>query len=140
MAYPPAPQHVLKLRYKTWYPVLFTVLGSVWLVANLLSLMAGTFGIGIVTGPLFLLIGILTFVNPYYSYEYATGGLSIHSPLGFRAGTYGPPKGERLWYDGVNLVRIKADGKQKRVNLKLVRPEDAAQLVQAVAAAQQQAQ
>ncbi|RRS01598.1 hypothetical protein [Glycomyces terrestris] len=137
MAYPPAPQHVLKVRYKTWYPVLCTVVGALWAVVGLLNALAGAFAIGIVTGPLFLLIGILTFTNPYLSYEPATGALHMHSPLGFRAATYGPAKGERLWFDGTNLLRIKADGGQKRVNVKIGRPEDVGQVLQAVAAAQQ---
>ncbi|MQM25913.1 hypothetical protein [Glycomyces albidus] len=138
MAYPPAQPHVLKVRYKTWYPVTLTVVGAVWAVVGVLNLLTGAFAIGLVTGPLFLLIGILTFTNPYLSYDFATGAVHLHSPLGFRAATYGPPKGERLWFDGTDLLRILPNGKQKRVNLRLCRPEETAPVLQAVTAAQQQ--
>jgi hypothetical protein len=138
MVYPPAQPQVLKVRYKTWYPVLCTVVGAVWTVVGVLNLMAGVFAIGIVTGPLFLLMGILTFTSPYASYEFATGALHLHSPLGFRAASYGPPKGERLWFDGTNVLRLMQNGKQKRVNLRIGRPEEVAPLVQAITAAQQQ--
>ncbi|PRY57363.1 hypothetical protein [Glycomyces artemisiae] len=138
MTYPPAPQ-TLKVRYKTWYPVLFTVVGAVWTVVGVLNLLVGAFAIGIITGPLFLLVGILTFSNPYASYEPATGTVYLHSPLGFKAATYGAAKGERLWFDGTNVLRILPDGRQKKVNLKIGRPEEVAQVVQAVGAAQQQA-
>ncbi|GAA1672815.1 hypothetical protein GCM10009830_18780 [Glycomyces endophyticus] len=140
MAYPPAPQHIVKVKYKTWAPILFTVAGALWLVVALMNVLVGTFSIGIITGPLFVLIGILTFSQPLASYELATGALHMHSPLGFKTATYGAPKGERLWFDGTNLMRVMADGRQKKVNLKAGRPEDVAQVVQAVAGAQQQPQ
>ncbi|SDK55980.1 hypothetical protein SAMN05216298_0544 [Glycomyces sambucus] len=139
MAYPPAPPQILKVRYKLWFPVLCTVVGGVLALVGLLNLMVGNFTVGIVTGPVLLLVGVPSFVNPYLSYEPATGGLYMHSPLGYRAATYGAPKGERLWFDGTNLLRIKADGTQKRVNVKLSRPEEIAPVLQAVTAAQQQA-
>ncbi|MFB9659926.1 hypothetical protein ACFQS3_09165 [Glycomyces mayteni] len=137
MAYPPAPQP-LKVRYKTWYPVLFTVVGALLLVIGVLNLLVGEFQVAVILGPLLLLIGILTFVNPYASYE--AGTVYLHSPLGFRAGTYGAAKGERLWFDGTNVLRILPDGKQKKVNLKVGRPEEVALVLQAIGAAQQQAQ
>ncbi|MEU6247798.1 hypothetical protein [Glycomyces sp. NPDC047010] len=137
MAYAPAPQ-TLKIRYKTWYPVLFTVVGAVWAVVGVLNLVAGVFALGIITGPLFLLIGILTFSNPFASYE--AGTISMHSPLGFKVSAYGAAKGERLWFDGTNVLRVQPDGRQKKVNLKIGRPEEVALVVQAIGAAQQQAQ
>lgn len=140
MSYPPAPPQLLKVGVKTFYSVLYLVFGILSVLIGVLTWITGGFSVFPIIGVLFIVAGSLSFTMPAFTYEYATGALYMHSMFGNRARTYGPPKGERLWFDGTNLLRIKVDGKQKRVNLRVAKPEEVAQLLQAITATQQQAQ
>lgn len=136
---PNAPAPVLKARWKTVWPVLYIVAGGLFLLLALIALTQGGISLYLILGPLLLAMGILSLTMPIYSYEPPTGAFYMHHPFGYRMRTWGAPKGERLWWDGTNLMRILPDGKQKRVKLNYGRPEEVGAIVQAIAA-QQQAQ
>ncbi|MEU6857445.1 hypothetical protein AB0B28_01010 [Glycomyces sp. NPDC046736] len=137
--YPPPAETEIKVRYSTGYSITVVVLGSLILATVIIALLAGTslVNVNLFLGPLFLLIGILSFSKPICSYEPATGTFRMHALLGPVVRTYGAPKGERLWFDGNKIVRVLPSGKQKRVWLTGSNAGDKARLIQVVTAQQQ---
>ncbi|WP_030159997.1 hypothetical protein [Glycomyces sp. NRRL B-16210] len=138
--YPAPGETVLKLRHKTFYSVLYLVAGVLFLLNGLIALIDGRFGFGLVPGILFTVGGAMTFGMPAFTYEYATGALHAHALFGYRVRTYGPPKGERLWFDGEKVVRLRQSGNPRKVNLRACNPEDVQRLLHLLAARQQHEQ
>lgn len=139
--YPAPGETVLKLRHKTLYSVLYVVAGALFFLNGVVALVDGRFAaFPLVFGLVILVAGILSFVMPAFSYEYATGALHAHALFGYRVRTYGAPKGERLWFDGQKVLRLRQDGKPRKVNVKICNDEDAGRLKQLLIAQQQHEQ
>lgn len=136
----PPPYQVpaqIKVRYQLWMPIVFVVTGSIMLVVAVLALAAGGLSYWLILGPLFLAVGVLYFYNPLLTYDPATGNIYMHGAFGNKVRTFGPGKGERLYFDGSAIVRLRPDGKHKRVKTTACRPEDVLNLHRAIAALSQ---
>ncbi|WP_026929597.1 hypothetical protein [Glycomyces tenuis] len=141
---PPAPQPPaeVRVRHKPYLSIMMLIAGALGLVAGALSLTADTPSVSIiwiVVGPLFLANGIMSFTKPVATYDMRQWNLYLYNPLGIRIRTYGAAKGERIVFDGTNIMRLCADGSQKRVNLSLsAHREDLQRLQQTLWSLQQQ--
>jgi hypothetical protein len=109
---------LLTARYGTVQRVLLIVIGALLFTIAILALLAGGISFHLILGPLFLLLGILSSFNPYLRYDSATGSLYLHSPLGFRIGTYGAPKNERIYVQAATgkVMRALPNGTHRKVN------------------------
>lgn len=138
--HPTHPQQapaVITVRHKPSLSVVFIVLGAVLLALGLLVLLADVFSMWIVIGPLFIVMGILFRSNPFMTFEVAQGNLYAHNAFGGRVRKWGAIKGERIVFDGANLMRLRADGTQKKVRTFSGHPEDVQYLQQTVWSLQQ---
>lgn len=134
----PAPAMV-EVRHKPYMSVLFLIAGSIGLVLGPLSLFTGRslYGVWLLIGPVFLAMGVMTRIKPFVAYDVGRANLYLYSPLGYRVRTFGAARGERIVFDGANVLRLAADGSTKRVNVSSGRPEDLGRLCQTLWALQQ---
>lgn len=70
----------MKVRYNPVVAALFIVLGGVLGLLALWLLLLGTFSIGVIIGPLLLLVGIRYLVSPYF--EVSRHGVTVIAPFG----------------------------------------------------------
>lgn len=137
--HPHAPARV-DVRYKPSLSVMYLVAGSLFLVlAVLMFVTAERVSFWIVLGPLFIVVGVLSRTNHFLRFDIGQGTLYMYGPLGNRVRTYGAPKGERIVFDGANVMRLRADGTQKKVRTaSTAHPEDLQRLQQTLWSLQQQ--
>ncbi|WP_026925037.1 hypothetical protein [Glycomyces arizonensis] len=138
--HPTHPQQapaLITVRHKPSNSVLFIVFGSVLLALSLALLFADRFSVWIAIGPLFIVAGILSRSAPFMTFDIAQGNLYMHNLFGGRVRKWGAIKSERIVFDGANLVRLRADGTQKKVRTSAGRPEDVQYLQQTVWSLQQ---
>lgn len=126
--------NLITVRMSTVFSVLFLVLGSLLLLAALLTLLAGGISLHLILGPLFITIGVLSFSKPYCAYDSATGALYMYALLGFQMAAYGSPKNERIYFDPTKakVMRARPDGKQSKVNTFGVNRNELARLTAAL--------
>ena len=126
--------YLIGVRLNTGMLVLYIVLGSLLFLAGLLTLLLGAFSIYLILGPIFLAMGIMSFRNPMYRYDTATGTLEMLNSFGYRARTYGAPKGERIYFDPVKskIMRARANGSQRKVNTFGTNRDELARLIAAL--------
>jgi hypothetical protein len=112
----PGPQdHRIKVRHKPFLP-------SVVVVCGLLVIVGGTvlvFGLSnpasigfLFSGALFVALGGLQLAKPYCVYDPSTGELRMVDVFGFKDRVYGAPTGERLYFNGRNIIRALPNGAQ----------------------------
>ncbi|HLU28911.1 MAG TPA: hypothetical protein VKZ65_10770 [Glycomyces sp.] len=138
----PAQPHpaAIDVRYKPSLSVVYIVGGSLFLLLSVLSiLLQEPISVWLVLGPVFIVVGVLMRSKRFLRFEPAQGALYMYGPLGNRVRTYGAPKGERIVFDGANIMRLRADGKQKKVRTaSTAHPEDLQRLQHALWSLQQQ--
>ncbi|HEU5128187.1 MAG TPA: hypothetical protein VFU12_09375 [Glycomyces sp.] len=139
---PPQAQAPLRVdvRYKPSLSVMLIVAGSLFvLLATLLLALEERGSSWIVLGPIFIVMGVLSRSNHFLRFDIGQGTLYMYGPLGNRVRTYGAPKGERIVFDGANVMRLRADGTQKKVRTaSTAHPEDLQRLQQTLWSLQQQ--
>lgn len=122
--------HVVTVRYNTSFSIVFLVSGAVATIAALLGLLASnglTFGLFL--GPVFLLIGACSFRRPHLAFDTATGTFTIRSAIGSKPRSLGAPKGERIYFDGVNIMRLLPDHRTRKISTSNANREDLARLI-----------
>ncbi|THV34608.1 hypothetical protein [Glycomyces buryatensis] len=131
---------IIRVRYATGYSITMTVVSSVLLIVGVVALLGGVLSFYLLTGTLLLIFGILSFSRPYYSYDPATGTLVMYALIGKFNKTYGSPKGEQVYFNGVQVMRSLPNGKQRKLPGFGVNKEDVGRLAQVLVAVQQQQQ
>lgn len=114
----PAP-HVITVRHNPAVAGLISALGAVVLIGGL-AFMSGPTGvigtIGLVfSGAVSLTMGILQFAKPYCVFEPASGTLRFIDVFGYKDKVRGAPVGERLYYNGRNIICVLPDGARRAV-------------------------
>ncbi len=133
----PPTSGLIEVRHKASVSVMFIVSGSILLGLGLLSLFFELFSLWVILGPLFLVTGIVSRSKPYLRFDLGQGAMHMYGPLGNRVRTYGAPKGERIAFDGANVVRLRADGGRKKIRTSSGEPADVQRLQQALWSLQQ---
>ncbi|WP_100444255.1 hypothetical protein [Glycomyces xiaoerkulensis] len=134
----PAPQaQEITVRHRTVASVMFIVCGALFLLLGVLALTGDGPAVWLILGPVILAAGIVSRFVPFIRFQPATATLIMHGPFGNRVRTFGAPKGERLYFDGSNIMRLKPDGKQKRVGTGSGEPADVQRLQQTLLGMQQ---
>jgi hypothetical protein len=137
---PPQPPATVDIRYKPFISVMYIVGGSLFLLLSVLSLLLQErVSFWLVLGPLFIVAGIVSRTKHFLRFDIAQGALYMYGPFGNRVRTYGAPKGERIVFDGTDIMRLRADGKQKKVRTaQTALPEDLQRLQHTLWSLQQQ--
>lgn len=133
----PPTTGVIEVRHKASVSVMFIVSGSILLGLGVLTLFLEMFSLWVVLGPLFLVTGIVSRSKPFLSFDLGQGSMHVYGPLGNRVRTYGTPKGERIVFDGANVVRLRADGGRKKIRTSSGEPADVQRLQQTLWSLQQ---
>jgi hypothetical protein len=126
--------YLIPVKLSTGFSVLYLVAGGLFLLVALLAMLAGGISFYLILGPLFVVMGIMSFVKPYCVYDSATGALYLYSPLGFQVRAYGSPKNERIYFDPAKskVMRAQPNGKQRKVSMVGVNRDDLARLLAAL--------
>lgn len=134
--------NVITVKASTGMSVLWLVAATIFLLTGIMAaLLAGAFSIIgslflllLVIGPLFLVIGILSFFKPCCGYDSATGALHLYSALGFQVRAYGSPKNERIYTDPAKarVMRALPNGTHRQVSMVGVNRDDLARLIAAL--------
>jgi hypothetical protein len=124
----------IPVKLSTGFSVLYLVAGGLFLLVALLNLLSGGVSFHVILGPLFLVMGIMSFVKPYCVYDSATGALYLYSPLGFQLRAYGSPRNERIYFDPAKskVMRAQPNGKQRKVSMVGANRDDLARLLAAL--------
>ena len=131
------PPAVIEIRHKSSTSILFIVAGSILLAIGLTALLLDALSYWLLLGPLFIAGGIVSRSKPFMVYDIGQGALFVYGPLGNKVRTFGAPKGERIVFDGTQVMRLRADGSQKRVRTGSGNPEDVQRLHQTLWSLQQ---
>ncbi|GAB3223653.1 hypothetical protein GCM10027447_11590 [Glycomyces halotolerans] len=130
-ARPSQPAGIIKVRYKPYVGVLYIAAAALMTGSGLLALVQNTFSpVWLIVGPFLLVAGILSLFNPFLTFDVTQGNLYMHGPLGNKVRTYGAAKGERLYFDGGEVMRVRQDGSQKRIGTGSGRAEEVQHLKQ----------
>lgn len=123
--------YLVTVKYGTGLAVLNIVAGGILGLLGVLALVGGRFSFWIILGPLFLIMGILSFTRPYCTYDTATGALDLFHPFGYRMRSYGAPKGERIYFDPAKskIMRVGQNGKPRKVSMVGMNRDDLARLI-----------
>ncbi|MCH7231938.1 hypothetical protein L0U85_13900 [Glycomyces sp. L485] len=132
-----APQAAIEVRYKSSTSVLLIVAGSIFLAFGVLALVLGTFSLWLILGAILLAGGIVSRSKPFLVFDAGQSTMYMYGLLGNRVRTYGAAKGEQLVFDGTNIMRLTAAGKQKKIRIGSGAPEDVKRLQQTLWSMQQ---
>ncbi len=132
----PGPQsHRIMVRQKPFLPSVVLMCGLL-VISGGVALVSGLDnpgGIGFLFGgSLFVTLGALQLVKPYCAYDPAINELRMLDPFGIKDRVYGAPVGERLYFNGRNVVRTLPNGAQIAVKTWPGREADMARVIAAL--------
>lgn len=105
----------MKVGYHPVWPGIFLALGGANLILAVIQLDGGSTPYSVVLGPLFVLIGVLQLVRPYFEYDAGSGTLVVKALLGPMKRAFGGAKGDQLGVKEKRIVRTAVDGHQYKV-------------------------
>lgn len=116
--HPDEAPRVIEVRHKTGWKVFLTVFGSMTILAALVfAMLPGSENLFAMffAGGLMLILGIVSFSKPYCSFETSTRTLYLHGVVGKRA-----VRAERIYFDGADIKLVTPNGKERKVNLRMM--------------------
>lgn len=107
----------MRVNYSPVSGVLMIVLGVANAALAGLNLMMGqdTLAIWFVVGPIFVLLGILNLVRPYFEFDPATRTVVIKALIGPVVRRFGGVNGDWLVVENGRIVCVRRDGRRKNV-------------------------
>lgn len=105
----------MKVGYHPVWPGLSLAVGGANLILAVIQLGNDSTPYSIVLGPLFVLIGVLQLVRPYFEYDPASRTLVVKALLGPMKRAFGGAQGDQLGVEGKRIVRITPADKQYKV-------------------------
>lgn len=116
----------MRVRYRQGWAIGSLVVGGLFVFMAVVLLTSGRgFSIGMLLGPLGLILGIQQLTTPYFVYDPANPTITINTGIGWKR-RFGAVDGGRLFIVGSGVQCAKPNGRTQRVPVArmLANPDD----------------